>query len=171
VAVNLDGNWQPARMDVLPKPIEASVEGAVAWKGKVAIDLPYHAGAQYKVDITGDLKNVSQLPAPLDKQAGQPLPVKLNVDGNLNSFALTGSAGGTNHFNSRWLLNRKLTLDRAIWTTDSRSTPPLPEQTGVELNLPPMDGASGWRCSRKALGKTLMKPPSSRKPLPYARRR
>jgi uncharacterized protein YhdP len=27
VAVNLDGNWQPARMDVLPKPIEASVEG------------------------------------------------------------------------------------------------------------------------------------------------
>jgi uncharacterized protein YhdP len=57
VAVNLDGNWQPARMDVLPKPIGV-VEGAVAWQGKVAIDLPYHAGAQYKVDITGDLKNL-----------------------------------------------------------------------------------------------------------------
>ena len=63
VAVNLDGNWQPARMDVLPKPIASSVDGAVAWNGKVAIELPYHAGVQYKVDITGDLKNIhSQLP-------------------------------------------------------------------------------------------------------------
>ncbi|WP_459567027.1 YhdP family protein, partial [Enterobacter hormaechei] len=88
-------------------------------------------------DITGDLKNIhSQLPAPLDKQAGQSLPVKVNVDGNLNSFALTGNAGSTNHFNSRWLLNRKLTLDRAIWTTDSKTTPPLPDHEGVELNLP-----------------------------------
>lgn len=156
VAVNLDGNWQPARMDVLPKPIEASVEGAVAWQGKVAIDLPYHAGARYKVDITGDLKNLqSQLPAPLDKQAGQPLPVKLNVDGNLNSFELTGSAGGTNHFNSRWLLNRKLTLDKAIWTTDSRSTPPLPEQPGIELNLPPMDGAEWLALFQKGVGQNV----------------
>lgn len=112
-------------MDVLPKPIEESVNGAVSWNGKVAIELPYHAGARYKVDITGDLKNIqSQLPAPLDKSSGQPLPIKVNVDGNLNSFALTGSAGEKNHFNSRWLLNRKLTLDRAIWTTDS--PPPRP---------------------------------------------
>src|SRR5690606_3474699 len=84
VAVNLGGNWQPSRMDVLPKPIEASVNGAVSWNGKVAIELPYHAGARYKVDITGDLKNIqSQLPAPLDKSSGQPLPIKVNVDGNL----------------------------------------------------------------------------------------
>jgi uncharacterized protein YhdP len=81
--------------------------------------------------------------------------VKLNVDGNLNSFALTGSAGGTNHFNSRWLLNRKLTLDRAIWTTDSRSTPPLPEQTGVELNLPPMDGAEWLALFQKGVGQNV----------------
>src|SRR5690606_6645519 len=118
------------------------IDGAVAWNGKVAIELPYHASARYAVDISGDLKNISsRLPAPLDKKAGQPLPMKINVDGGMNSFELTGSAGGTNHFNSRWLLNRKLTLDRAIWTTDSRTTPPLPEQAGIELNLPPMDGA------------------------------
>ncbi|KAA1401824.1 YhdP family protein, partial [Escherichia coli] len=96
---------------------------------------PYHAGARYNVDITGDLKNLSsQLPAPLNKKSGEALPVNVKVAGNLNSFDLTGNAGGTNHFNSRWLLNRKLTLDRAIWTTDSRTTPPLPEQAGVELN-------------------------------------
>jgi len=155
VAVNLDANWQPARMDVLPKPIAQSVDGAVSWNGKVAIDLPYHAGARYKVDITGDLKNISsQLPAPLDKHAGQALPVKLNVDGNLNSFALTGSVGETNHFNSRWLLNRKLTLDRAIWTTDSRTTPPLPEQAGIELNLPAMDGAEWLALFQKGVGRT-----------------
>ncbi len=56
VAVNMDANWQPSRMDVLPKPIENAVDGAVSWNGKVAIDLPYHAGARYNVDITGDLK-------------------------------------------------------------------------------------------------------------------
>lgn len=39
------------------------------------------------------------------------------------------------------MLNRKLTLDRAILTTDSKGLSPLPDQPGVELNLPPMDGA------------------------------
>ena len=120
------------------------------------IELPYHAGTKYKVDLTGDLKNLSsQLPAPLDKQAGQALPVKLNVVGNLNSFELTGSAGGTNHFNSRWLLNRKLTLDKAIWTTDSRTTPPLPDHRGIELNLPPMDGAQWLALFQKGVGQNV----------------
>ncbi|WP_236275824.1 AsmA2 domain-containing protein YhdP [Enterobacter cloacae] len=156
VAVNLDGNWQPSRMDVLPKPIQESVDGAAAWKGKVDIELPYHAGTKYKVDLTGDLKNLSsQLPAPLDKQAGQALPVTLNVVGNLNSFELTGSAGGMNHFNSRWLLNRKLTLDKAIWTTDSRTTPPLPDHQGIELNLPPMDGAQWLALFQKGVGQNV----------------
>ncbi|VYU22184.1 AsmA2 domain-containing protein [Metakosakonia massiliensis] len=142
VAVNLDGNWQPARLGVLPPQVSKALSGSVGWKGKVNIDLPYHAGARYGVDIEGDLKNLaSQLPSPLDKPAGKSLPVKLNVKGNLRSFDLTGSAGGDNHFNSRWLLNQKLTLDRAIWASDSRTVPPLPQQAGVELNLPPMDGA------------------------------
>jgi len=156
VAVNMDANWQPSRMDVLPKPIEKSVEGSVAWNGKVAIELPYHAGARYKVDINGDLKHLSStLPAPLNKKAGQPLPMTINVDGNLNSFALTGSAAGTNHFNSRWLLNRKLTLDSAIWTTDSHTTPPLPDHEGIELNLPPMDGEQWLALFQKGVGQNV----------------
>ena len=78
--------------------------------------------------------------------------MKINVDGDLNSFALTGSANGKNHFNSRWLLGSKLTLDRAIWTTDSRTIPPLPEQQGIELNLPPMDGAEWLALFNKGVG-------------------
>ncbi|MGG7448604.1 AsmA2 domain-containing protein YhdP [Kosakonia oryzendophytica] len=142
VAVNLDGNWQPARTGVLPSQLNDALRGSVAWKGDVGIELPYHAGATYKVNIDGDLNNLaSTLPPPLDKQAGKALPVKLKVEGNLHSFDLTGNAGSTNHFNSRWLLSNKLGLDRGIWTSDSRTVPPLPEQSGLELNLPPMNGA------------------------------
>ena len=142
VAVNLNGNWQPAKTGVLPAAVNEALSGSVAWDGKVGIDLPYHAGATYNVELNGDLKNVSShLPSPLAKPAGEPLPVNVKVDGNLNSFELTGQAGADNHFNSRWLLGQKLTLDRAIWAADSKTLPPLPEQSGVELNMPPMNGA------------------------------
>lgn len=142
VAIDMNANWQPARTGVLPKPVNDALSGSVAWNGKVGIELPYNAGARYNVDIKGDLKNLaSRLPSPLNKPAGQPLPVKLNVAGNLRSFDLTGSAGSDSHFNSRWLLNQKLTLDRAIWASESQTVPPLPAQRGIELNLPPLDGA------------------------------
>lgn len=142
VDVNMDANWQPSRTGVLPKAINDEISGSVPWQGKVAIELPYRGSATYKVGVTADLKNVSShLPAPVDKAAGEPLPVKIDVDGNLKSFDLTGKVGSSNHLNSRWLLNQKLTLDRAIWASDSRTNPPLPQQQGVELNLPPMDGA------------------------------
>ncbi|TGC15341.1 TIGR02099 family protein [Escherichia sp. E2562] len=142
VAVNLNGNWQPAKTDVLPEAVNEALSGSVAWDGKVGIELPYHAGATYNVELNGDLKNVSShLPSPLAKPAGESLPVNIKVDGNLNSFELTGQAGADNHFNSRWLLGQKLTLDRAIWAADSKTLPPLPEQSGVELNMPSMDGA------------------------------
>ncbi|WAH54372.1 AsmA2 domain-containing protein YhdP [Pseudescherichia vulneris] len=142
VAIDMNANWQPARTGVLPKQVNDALSGSVAWSGKVGIELPYNAGAHYNVDIKGDLKNLaSELPSPLNKPAGQPLPVKLNVTGNLRSFDLTGAAGSDSHFNSRWLLNQKLTLDRAIWASESQTVPPLPAQRGVELNLPPLDGA------------------------------
>ncbi|TJF29808.1 AsmA2 domain-containing protein YhdP [Escherichia coli] len=142
VAVNLNGNWQPAKTSVLPEAVNEALSGSVAWDGKVGIDLPYHAGATYNVEMNGDLNNVSShLPSPLAKHAGEPLAVNVKVDGNLNSFELTGQAGADNHFNSRWLLGQKLTLDRAIWAADSKTLPPLPEQSGVELNMPPMNGA------------------------------
>ncbi|WLI76772.1 AsmA2 domain-containing protein YhdP [Kosakonia sp. H02] len=142
VAVNLDGNWQPSRTGVLPAQLNDALRGSVAWKGDVGITLPHNGGAAYKVNIDGDLNNIaSTLPPPLDKPAGKALPVKVNVSGNLHSFDLTGNAGGNHHFNSRWLLSHKLTLDRGIWASDSKTTPPLPEQSGLELNLPPMNGA------------------------------
>lgn len=142
VAVNLNGNWQPAKTGVLPEAVNEALSGSVAWDGKVGIELPYHAGATYSVELNGDLKNVSShLPSPLTKSVGESLPVNIKVDGNLNSFELAGQAGADSHFNSRWLLGQKLTLDRAIWASDSKTLPPLPEQSGVELNMPPMDGA------------------------------
>ena len=142
VAVNLNGNWQPAKTGVMPQQLSDAVSGSVGWKGKVDIELPHSAGAKYNVSIDGDLTDIaSRLPPPLDKPAGKALPVKVNVEGNLRSFDLTGSAGNSNPFNSRWVLQQKLTLDRAIWTSDSRTLPPLPEQAGLELNLPPMNGA------------------------------
>ena len=138
----MNANWQPSRTGLLPKAVSEALSGSVPWDGKVAIELPYHGNASYKVDINGDLKNVSsRLPSPVSKPAGEPLPVKINVAGGLSSFDLTGSIGAKNHINSRWLLNHKLTLDRAILTTDSKGHSPLPDQPGIELNLPPMDGA------------------------------
>ena len=156
VAVNLNGNWQPAKTGVLPEAVNEALSGSVAWDGKVGIDLPYHAGATYNVELNGDLKNVSgHLPSPLAKPAGEPLPVNVKVDGNLNSFDLTGQAGADNHFNSRWLLGQKLTLDRAIWAADSKTLPPLPEQSGVELNMPPMNGAEWLALFQKGAAESV----------------
>ncbi|EFL1499395.1 AsmA2 domain-containing protein [Escherichia coli] len=156
VAVNLNGNWQPAKTGVLPAAVNEALSGSVAWDGKVGIVLPYHAGATYNVELNGDLKNVSShLPSPLAKPAGEPLPVNVKVDGNLNSFELTGQAGADNHFNSRWLLGQKLTLDRAIWAADSKTLPPLPEQSGVELNMPPMNGAEWLALFQKGAAESV----------------
>lgn len=156
VAVNLNGNWQPAKTGVLPAAVNEALSGSVAWDGKVGIVLPYHAGATYNVELNGDLKNVSShLPSPLAKPAGEPLPVNVKVDGNLNSFELTGQAGADNHFNSRWLLGQKLKLDRAIWAADSKTLPPLPEQSGVELNMPPMNGAEWLALFQKGAAESV----------------
>ncbi|EER8185899.1 AsmA2 domain-containing protein [Escherichia coli] len=156
VAVNLNGNWQPAKTSVLPEAVNEALSGSVAWDGKVGIDLPYHAGATYNVELNGDLNNVSShLPSPLAKPAGEPLAVNVKVDGNLNSFELTGQAGADNHFNSRWLLGQKLTLDRAIWAADSKTLPPLPEQSGVELNMPPMNGAEWLALFQKGAAESV----------------
>ncbi|EES3068653.1 AsmA2 domain-containing protein [Escherichia coli] len=156
VAVNLNGNWQPAKTGVLPEAVNEALSGSVAWDGKVGIELPYHAGATYNVELNGDLKNVSShLPSTLAKPAGEPLAVNVKVDGNLNSFELTGQAGADNHFNSRWLLGQKLTLDRAIWAADSKTLPPLPEQSGVELNMPPMNGAEWLALFQKGAAESV----------------
>jgi uncharacterized protein YhdP len=73
----MNANWQPSRTGLLPKAVNDAVSGSVPWDGKVAIELPYHGNASYKVDINGDLKNVSSdLPSPVNKKAGEPLAGK-----------------------------------------------------------------------------------------------
>lgn len=142
VGVKLDGNWQPTKTGLLPAVLNKRVSGSVPWRGDVAITLPFHSGATYEVGVTADLKNVSShLPSPIDKKAGQPLPLKIAAKGNMQGFTLSGSAAETQRFNSRWLTSGKLALDRAIWVSDGRTVPPLPREPGIELNLPPLDGA------------------------------
>jgi len=142
VGVNLDADWQPTRTGLLPKPINNALAGRMPWQGKVDVTLPYKGSAQYEVAIKSDLKEVSShLPSPANKAAGEALPLAVNVKGDLRGFTLTGNAGVTHRFNSRWLLKDKLTLDRGIWVSDSKTLPPLPDQAGVELNLPALDGA------------------------------
>ncbi|MCT4710056.1 AsmA2 domain-containing protein YhdP [Enterobacteriaceae bacterium H11S18] len=142
IGVNLNGNWQLNKTGVLPEQINKALSGSAAWKSNVGIVLPYEGKPTYSVDLDADLKSVSShLPAPVNKSAGQPLPLKIAVKGDLNSFNLTGSAAGNHRFSSRWLLNKKLTLDRAIWATNSHTVPPLPDHKGLELDLPAMDGA------------------------------
>ena len=153
VAVNLSGNWQPARTGVLPTQINDALSGSVTWDGKVGIELPYRAGATYDVELRGDMKNVSShLPSPLEKSAGEPLPFTMNVKGNLQGFELTGLVGENNHFSSHWMLGERLSLERAIWASDSKTLPPLPEHSGVELNLPAMDGAEWLALFQQGVG-------------------
>ncbi|EHG6000498.1 AsmA2 domain-containing protein YhdP [Escherichia fergusonii] len=153
VAVNLSGNLQPARTGVLPTQINDALSGSVTWDGKVGIELPYRAGATYDVELRGDMKNVSShLPSPLEKSAGEPLPFTMNVKGNLQGFELTGLVGENNHFNSHWMLGERLSLERAIWASDSKTLPPLPEHSGVELNLPAMDGAEWLALFQQGVG-------------------
>ncbi len=81
-------------MGVLPPQLNDALSGSVTWNGKVGIDLPYHADTTYHIELNGDLRNVSShLPSPLNKPAGEAIPVNIQADGNLKSFALTGSAG------------------------------------------------------------------------------
>ncbi|MCU5771276.1 AsmA2 domain-containing protein YhdP [Erwiniaceae bacterium BAC15a-03b] len=141
IGVNLKGDWQPAQIKALPQPVASQLKGSAAWNGKVAINLPHQGGAKYQVDVDGDLKNVSShLPSPLDKAAGSALPVKVSASGNLQHFDLSGSLGDKQRFNSRWLLGDRLRVDRGILVNDSKTTPKLPDRTGMVLNLPPLDG-------------------------------
>ena len=76
----------------------------------------------------------------------------MNVKGNLQGFELTGLVGENNHFNSHWMLGERLSLERAIWASDSKTLPPLPEYSGVELNLPAMDGAEWLALFQQGVG-------------------
>jgi len=141
VNVKLLGDWQPGKLKVLPDAITRQLNGSLPWQGNVDITLPHKGGATYKVALQGEGKAVSShLPAPLDKAAGEAMPITINADGDLKGFTLSGSVRERHRFNSRWILEPQLRVDRGIWLNDAKSTPKLPEKRGMELNLPPLNG-------------------------------
>ncbi|WP_047605588.1 AsmA2 domain-containing protein YhdP [Rahnella aquatilis] len=143
VQVGLDANWQMSKIPGLPAAAASKISGGTPWKGDVNITLPHKGTPTYTVDVNADLKDVSShLPDPLNKKAGQPMPLVVNVKGDLHSFNLQGVLAGKDHFNSRWLLGKQLKLDRASWQANSKKTPPLPDDSSLTLHLPALDGES-----------------------------
>lgn len=143
IAVDMKGDWQPGKISVIPVSLRQKLKGTASWKSNVAIILTHGGSADYQVSLDGDLRNVSSyLPSPLDKARNIALPLKVAVKGNLNSFIFNGVLGKTHRFNSQWLLGKQLRVARGIWENDAKSTPALPADNSMVLNLPPLDGES-----------------------------
>lgn len=141
INVNLLGDWQPAKLTPVPAQLAEKLQGNVPWQGKVDIKLPHAGGATYRINVNADGKNVSShLPAPLDKAANSPLPIEVNASGDLHGFALDGSIDHRHRFNSRWLLEPQLRVERGIWLNDAKTKPALPDRATMILNLPALDG-------------------------------
>ncbi|WP_414148014.1 AsmA2 domain-containing protein YhdP [Erwinia sp. BNK-24-b] len=141
IGVDLKGDWQPAKTEGIPSALKEKLGGSASWQSAVQIALPHDGGANYKIALTGDLKNVSShLPSPLDKPQNEAMPVKVEAQGNLSAFTLHGAVGENHRFNSRWLLGKQLRVDRGVWENNATRTPDLPETSGMVLNLPPLDG-------------------------------
>ncbi len=143
IGVNLAADWQVNKLSPLPAGVSQQLKGTLPWRGDVAITLPHQGGANYKINLTGDLKEVSSnLPSPLGKKRGEALPLKITATGDLQHFDLQGAIANRQRFNSRWLLGKQLRLDRGIWLNEAKSTPALPDTRGMTLHLPPLDGDS-----------------------------
>lgn len=139
--IKIGGQWQAAKISDLPFNLSQKLSGVFPWKGEVAVYLPYQGQANYHVNIRGDLQQVnSRLPNPLDKPAGKPFPVLLQAQGDLAGFTLQGEIL-QQRFISRWLLNDTLHLERGAWSPlTSTKKIALPEQEGIFLSLPALDG-------------------------------
>ncbi|WP_394515192.1 AsmA2 domain-containing protein YhdP [Pantoea sp. SGAir0215] len=141
VNVKLQADWQLAKINDIPRQISSQLAGHLPWQGEVNVTLPHKGGAHYAVQLKGDGKEVSsRLPPPLDKKAGESLPVTVNANGDLTHFDLSGSVDERHRFNSRWLLEPTLRVERGIWLNDTKTTPALPDRSGMVLNLPVLDG-------------------------------
>ncbi|WP_394564432.1 DUF3971 domain-containing protein [Pantoea sp. SGAir0180] len=141
VNVKLQADWQLAKINDIPRQISSQLAGHLPWQGEVNVTLPHKGGAHYAVQLKGDGKEVSsRLPPPLDKKAGESLPVTVNANGDLTHFDLSGSVDERHRFNSRWLLEPTLRVERGIWLNDTKTTPALPDRSGMVLNLPALDG-------------------------------
>ena len=143
IGINLAADWQLNKLSSLPAGVSRQLSGNLPWQGEVAVTLPRQGGANYHINLAGDLKNVSSnLPAPLGKRRGEALPLKVTATGDQRHFTLQGALANQQRFNSRWLLGKQLRLDRAIWLNEAKTTPALPDVRGVVLHLPPLDGDS-----------------------------
>lgn len=141
VNVKLQADWQLAKINDIPRQISSQLAGHLPWQGEVNVTLPHKGGAHYAVQLKGDGKEVSsRLPPPLHKKAGESLPVTVNANGDLTHFDLSGSVDERHRFNSRWLLEPTLRVERGIWLNDTKTTPALPDRSGMVLNLPALDG-------------------------------
>ncbi|TKI06879.1 AsmA2 domain-containing protein YhdP [Martelella alba] len=140
INVGMQGNWAVDRLPGIPAPFVKPLNGQAAWQSAIAVTVPAKGKTSYKIDLTGDLREVSShLPAPLDKQGGKAFPLTVNVAGDLAGFTLSGSAAG-NQFNSQWLMGRQITLARGAWSHGGGKIPPLPADKSLTLDLPPLDG-------------------------------
>ncbi|MGK2959734.1 MAG: AsmA2 domain-containing protein YhdP [Candidatus Malihini olakiniferum] len=144
VKVELKGEWTPAKFPGLPKQLQTALSGTAFWRSDVTVNLPHKGVETYKITVDANLKNVSaRLPDPLNKAKGTVLPLKIAAKGDLKGFTLSGSLGKTAKFNSQWLLRGDaLILARAVWQQGAQKPPTLPEEAGLVLALPSLDGES-----------------------------
>ncbi|RLM27539.1 TIGR02099 family protein [Brenneria alni] len=142
VNVGLQGAWQPSRLPGVPTSVRQEISGSADWKSTVSVTLPYQGVTTYSVDILADLNKVSShLPSPLNKPAGENLPLQVKVKGDLNGFTMQGNLGKDNRFNSQWSLKGDtVTLARASLRKGADTLPPLPPSSSLVIDLPPLDG-------------------------------
>ena len=156
IGVDLQADWQPGSMAVVPAILRKQLRGHVPWQGKVQIALPHGGGAQYQADISSNLRNVSShLPSPLALAAATDMPVLVHANGDLHHFDISGKLGASQHFNSRWLLNGQLQLDRAIWQDNAQRMPALPASSVLRLNLPAIEGEAWLGLAGEMTGSAL----------------
>ncbi|MCL2892735.1 AsmA2 domain-containing protein YhdP [Brenneria tiliae] len=141
VNVGLQGTWQPSRFPGMPAPLGQQISGGADWQSAVSVSLPYQGVPKFDVDLQADLSKVSShLPSPLNKPAGENLPLQVKAKGDLHGFTLHGNLGKDNWFNSQWLLKGDtVTLARANWRKGS-GLPPLPSASALVFDLPALDG-------------------------------
>lgn len=86
VSVNLQGNWQPVKTGLLPRQLDSEVSGSIPGRRKWRLRCLMIGMATYDIGINGDMKQIaSDLPAPANKRAGSPLPMQVQVKGDLSS--------------------------------------------------------------------------------------
>lgn len=142
VAVDVHGNWLPAKISEIPSSVSRELSGNTPWRAKVAINLPHQASATYRVDVKADLRNiVSQLPMPLNKKAHSALDFNTHVVGDMNSLQLNGNLGPGQYFNGQINLSKQgVALDRFVWRNGVSHVPALPGHGQAEIDLPEIDG-------------------------------